>query len=51
MKTIKLLCGEVVLTTVLTGCSSAPVNTKKTEKAQEKTQKDSKKKRIQERRN
>ena len=33
MKTIKLLSGA----TVLTGCSSALVNTKKTEKAQEKT--------------
>lgn len=28
---------SVVLNTVLTGCSNAPVNTKKTEKAQEKT--------------
>lgn len=44
MKTNKLLCAAVVLTTVLTGCSSAPVNTKTTEKAQEKTKKDSKKK-------
>lgn len=37
MKTIKPLCGAVVLTTVLTGCSSALVNTKQTEKAQKKT--------------
>lgn len=44
MKTNKLLCAAVVLTTVLTGCSSAPVNTKTTEKTQEKTKKDSKKK-------
>lgn len=44
MKTNKLLCAVVVLTTVLTGCSSAPVNTKTTEKTQEKTKKDSKKK-------
>lgn len=44
MKTNKLLCATVVLTTVLTGCSSAPVNTKTTEKTQEKTKKDSKKK-------
>ena len=44
MKANKLLCAAVVLTTVLTGCSSAPVNTKTTEKTQEKTKKDSKKK-------
>ena len=44
MQTNKLLCAAVVLTTVLTGCSSAPVNTKTTEKTQEKTKKDSKKK-------
>lgn len=44
MKTNKLLCAAVVLTTVLTGCSSAPVNTKTTEKTQEKTKKYSKKK-------
>ena len=44
MKTNKLLCAAVVLTTGLTGCSSAPVNTKTTEKTQEKTKKDSKKK-------
>ena len=44
MKTNKLLCAAVVLTTVLTGCSSTPVNTKTAEKTQEKTKKDSKKK-------
>lgn len=44
MKTNKLLCAAVVLTTVLTGCSSTPVNTKTTEKTQEKAKKHSKKK-------
>lgn len=47
MTTKKLLCAAVVLTTVLTGCSSAPVKTEKkdkTEEVSEKKTKDSKKK-------
>lgn len=47
MTTKKLLCAAVVLTTVLTGCSSAPVKTEKKDKTEEvskKEIKDSKKK-------
>lgn len=46
MTTKKLLCAAVVLTTVLTGCSSAPVKTEKKDKTEEvskKKTKDSKK--------
>lgn len=46
MTTKKLLCATVVLTTVLTGCSSAPVKTEKKDKTEEvskKKTKDSKK--------
>lgn len=46
MTTKKLLCAAVVLTTVLTGCSSAPVKTEKKDKTEEvskKKPKDSKK--------
>ena len=35
MTTKKLLCAAVVLTTVLTGCSSAPVKTEKKDKTEE----------------
>lgn len=47
MTTKKLLCAAVVLTTVLTGCSNAPVKTEKKDKTEEvskKEIKDSKKK-------
>lgn len=42
MTTKKLLCAAVVLTTVLTGCSSAPVKTEKKDKTEEVSKKKSK---------
>lgn len=42
MTTKKLLCAAVVLTTVLTGCSSAPVKTEKKDKTEEVSKKKTK---------
>ena len=42
MTTKKLLCAAVVLTTVLTGCSNAPVKTEKKDKTEEVSKKKAK---------